>query len=244
MVAVSVLVFPNGAGAQISVTARATDDWGGGTYVATGRSYDFILFNSGPTAWRSFYVVAPPGMSFLGGTTGNEASAHCVVGQPNGSAAEIECGPLAPGVIPPQGRLAFVAATSASSVCGVTFELFVSSANDASYTRAADVTEAADCEKQAAPRAVTRPTLHGTPSVGSTIRATAPTWTSPPTLVRYQWQRCVDSTCAAIAGATGLTLVLTRRDAGHAVRLVAMATIAGRQVRTNSRMLAVPARRV
>ena len=54
----------------------------GGAYIANGNDYDFSLVNSGTTPWRSFYLVAPSGTAFVGGTTGNEASATCVVGPP------------------------------------------------------------------------------------------------------------------------------------------------------------------
>src|SRR5215469_12715707 len=118
-----------------SATARSLADGGGGTYLVSGRDYDFVLFNAGSTPWRNFYLVAPRGMSFVGGTTGNEGSASCVVGQPAESSNEIQCGPLSPGVMPPQARVAFVATMSSEGVCGPSFQLFVNSADGAPFTR-------------------------------------------------------------------------------------------------------------
>jgi len=165
--------------------ARPAGDGGAGTYIATGRSYAFALVNSGSTSWRSFYIVAPPSVSFVGGTTGNEASASCIVGRPDRSSAEIQCGPLSPSTVPPQGRIAFVATVSEPSACGASFELFVTSADGAPFTRGGDVGTAADCRAGSA-RVVKAPTVRGTPTVGSTIRATPPVWSAPPTHVRYR----------------------------------------------------------
>lgn len=232
----SVLICAHGG------AAGAPTDGGGGTYLTSGRAYDFVLFNSGSTPWRNFYLVAPPAMSFVGGTTGNEGSASCVVEQPDGSSNEIECGPLAPGVMPPQARIAFVATMTSESVCGATFQLFVNSADGAAFTRVADVTEAAGCGAQLS-KLVAPPTLHGTPIVGNTIRATAAIWSTAPTHVRYRWERCAGSSCSTIAGATGLMLFLTKRDADHRVRLIVTATIAGEEVQASSSTLAVRFRR-
>jgi hypothetical protein len=221
-----------------AAAARPAGDGGSGTYLATGRTYGFALVNSGSTPWRYFYLVGPPSVSFVGGTTGNEASATCVAGRPDGSSAEIECGPLSPSTVPPQGRIAFVATVSGPSACGVSFELFVTSADDAPATRAADVGPAADCAAGSA-RVVAAPTVRGTPTVGRTIRATPPVWSAPPTRVRYRWEICGGASCVAIPGATGLRLVLAEREVGRTVRLVATATIFGVQLQTSSRAVRV-----
>src|ERR1700733_10902620 len=76
--------------ALVAAAVAGAGDGGGGAYLSNGHNYDFALVNSGTTAWRSFYLIAPAGTSFVGGTTGNEASAPCVVGPPD----QIECGPL------------------------------------------------------------------------------------------------------------------------------------------------------
>lgn len=205
----------------------------GGSYVTSGNTYGFDLSNSGPTAWRSFAIVAPAGVAFVGGTTGNEGSATCTVGPPT----QIVCGPLGPAVVPSQGRISFVATMSAPAVCGVTFQLFVSTADGVPPAYVSDVTAAPACAQPAAPSVATRPTVHGTPAAGRTLRATPPSWSARPSSVRYRWQRCTPKACTAIAD--GLVLRLTKQDVGKTVRLVATATVAGHTVRTSSRLVRV-----
>lgn len=173
-----------------------------------------MLVNTGSTPWHTFALVAPAGVTFVGGTTGNEASAACTVGPPS----EIACGPIGTNVMPPQARIAFIATMAAPATCGVTFQLLVDG------IPADDVTASAGC----APHAVVPPRLRLT---GHTVHASAPTWSPAPDAVRYQWQRCTGSMCRAIAGATRLTLVLKRPAT---VRVVATATFGGTIVRVVS----------
>jgi hypothetical protein len=233
--------FALAGSALLVCVSGAAADAGSGTYLAVGKAYDFALINPGSTAWRSFYLVAPEGTTFVGGTTGNEGSARCLVGQPDGTSNEIECAQLPPTLMPPQGRVAFVVTTTAPSRCGATFQLFVSSADGAPFTRVDDVTEAAGCGSLSV-KLVTAPKLHGTPTVGHLITATAPVWSAASTRVRYRWERC-GSSCTTITGATGKTLVLTKRDAGRAIRVVVTASVAGAAVRASSSKLPVHARR-
>lgn len=200
----------------------------GNSYLADGHDYDFTLVNAGTAAWHSFYLVAPAGTSFVGGTTGNEASATCVVGP----ADRLECGPLSPSTMPPGGSVSFVATTTTTASCGPAFALFVS-ADGVSYVDAGDLVAAPACGAQA-PRALTQPALRGTAKVGATLHVAAPRWSAPPSSVAYRWERCTPARCAAIAGAAGRSLLLTRADAGHAIRVVVAATIAGRLVRASS----------
>jgi hypothetical protein len=60
------------------------------------------------------------------------------------------------------------------------------------------------------------PTIAGSPLVGETLTATAPTSGAPGIVVAYAWQRCdaAGAGCAAIPGATGATHQLTSADAG------------------------------
>jgi hypothetical protein len=236
----SLLVCAAPAGSQ---PRRARTDGGSGTYVATGRTSYFDLINTGTAAWQSFYLVGPPGTVFIGGANATEFSALCVVGQPDGQLNEIECGPLSPNVMPVSAHMAFTATLSAPVACGAPFQLAVSSTSVPPYTRGQDVTEVAASCIAATPRALVPPTVHGKPTVGHTLAATAPTWSSPPTSVTYVWQRCTASDCTSIPGTTGLRLSLTRRDAGRVVRLVASAIIDGVAVRTSSAKLAVPDQR-
>ena len=194
---------------------------GSGTYVANGHDYDVALYNSGSTSWRAFSLTAPPGFTFVGGTTGNEGSATCVA---NGN--EIQCGPIAVTVMPPQAHLTFVATMQDPASCGPTFALAVSS-DGTTYTPVADVGPAAGC----APHALTRPLLR---RLGRRLRATPPAWSSPPTRVVYRWQRCRGSRCVAV----GSGLVLTVKRSGS-YRLVATATFAGQTAVSRSRLLAV-----
>ena len=194
---------------------------GSGTYVANGHDYDVALYNSGSTPWRAFSLTAPPGMTFVGGTTGNEGSATCVA---NGN--QIQCGPIGSNVMPPQAHLTFVATMQDAAVCGPTFTLSASD-DGSTYTPVAAIGPSAGC----APHALTRPRLR---RVGTTIRGTPPAWSSPPTRVVYRWQRCAGTHCVAIA--SGLVLHVGRSGT---YRLVATATIDGQAVVARSRPLAV-----
>jgi hypothetical protein len=233
----SALAGTGHAGAQ---PRRAGADGGSGTYAATGTTYYFALTNTGTAAWQFFYVVGPPGMTFVGGTTSNEASARCVAGQPDGQPNEIECGPLSASVAPSHGQVTFGATLAAPVACGSTFQLYVGSL-DMPLTRTADITESGSCTATV-PAARTPPMLRGTPVVGHTLTATAPVWSAPPTRVAYRWQRCTHNTCTTVANASRQALKLTPRDAGHSVRLVATALIDGTTVESVSKKLAVRAR--
>ena len=128
----------------VSVASAGAADGGSGTYTSTAGTYDFDVFNGGSTAWQYFVVVGTAATRFVGGTTGNEGSARCVVGQPDGQANEIECGPVSTSVIPPSGHIAFVATLSAFPGCGAPFQLYVSSAG-APFSRVGDATFSGSC---------------------------------------------------------------------------------------------------
>jgi hypothetical protein len=207
--------------AILAALVVAAGDGGTGTYTATGHDYDVAFYNSGTTAWRAFSLTAPPGSTFIGGTTGNEGSVTCVA-----SGNQIQCGPIGANVMPPQAHLTFVATMQDAATCGPTFALSVSG-DGSTYTPAGDIGPAAGC----APHALTRPVLH---RVGNRIRATPPAWSSPPTRVVYRWQRCSRSRCAGVGA--GLVLRVKRRGA---YRLVATAAIDGSTVVARSRLLAI-----
>lgn len=206
-----------------------------GGYVTNGHDYDFALVNSGTIAWSSFYLVAPAGVTFLGGTTGNEASAVCAVGP----SSTITCGPLSPSTVPPLAGVSFVATTASAAVCGPTFALFVST-DGATYVDAGDLGAAPACGRQA-PRALGRPSILGVPKVGAIVRVGSVRWSAPPSHVSYRWERCTVTRCVTIAGTAGPSLRLTRADARRAVRAVVTATVAGARVRVPSRELVVRA---
>lgn len=221
--------------ALVIVGVAAAADGGSATYTASQRTYYFTLFNSGTTLWQYFVLVGPAGASFIGGTTGIENSAHCVPGQPDGVANEIECGPLTTAV---SAHLGFVATLAAPVACGAPFQFEVSSNGAASFTRVGDATLFGSCSA-AAPEAITPPAVRGTPTVGRTLTATPPTWSAPPARVAYRWQLCTKTGCAPIGGASKLSLKLTRRTAGHAVRIVAIATFDSGRVESASKRIAV-----
>jgi hypothetical protein len=224
----------------IGVPAAAAADGGSGTYTATGQTYFFNLFNSGTTAWQYFILVGAPGTRFVGGTTGNEGSARCLVGQPDGLPNEIECGSMFVTVIPPSGHVPFVATLSAFPACGAPFQLYASSTGTPPFSRVGDATFSGSCAA-VPPRVVTPPSLHGIPVVGRTLTATAPTWSETPTRVTYRWQLCTPTGCAPIKGATRLKLKLTKRTTGHTVRIASIATFDSLQVESVSKRIAIRA---
>jgi hypothetical protein len=140
-------------------------------------------------------------------------------------------------VIPPSGHIAFVATLSGSPDCGAPFQLYVSSAG-ASFSRVGDATFAGSCAATP-PRLLARPTLRGAPVVGRTLIASAATWSATPTRLTYRRQLCTKTLCAPIKGATRLTLKLTKRTAGHAVRIAAIATFAGGMVESDSKRIGI-----
>ena len=75
------------------------------------------------------------------------------------------------------------------------------------------------------PANTTASVVSGTTSVGQTLSATMGTWTgSDPISYARAWERCVNGTCTAIAGATGATYQLVSGDAGATLRHVVTAT--------------------
>ena len=80
-----------------------------------------------------------------------------------------------------------------------------------------------------APTDTALPSIGGTTTEGDTLTATTGSWTGSPTGYVYQWQDCNTSgaNCAAIAGATASTRVLTASDVGHTLRVVVTATNTG-----------------
>lgn len=230
------------AAAGVSAGSALGGDGGSGTYLSTGTTYYLDLVNTGTVAWQSFYLVAPAGTTIIGGTSSGEASARCIVGQPDGRPNEIECGPLPLSAAPIHAHLGLVVTVAAPVACGAQFQLAVSSTSTMPYTNAPNVTEAAPCAVSS-PRALSLPLLQGTAVGGHTVTASPPAWSSAPTRVSYRWQRCAANACAQIAGATRLRLTLTRQDAGHSVRLVATAVVDGTTLTSTSKKLAVRVRR-
>lgn len=227
--------------ALVSVSTATAGDGGSGTYIVTGQTYDFDLLNTGTTAWQYFELVGPAGTTFVGGATIGEITARCLPGQPDGTANEIECGPLSSAGLAPGTRVGFIATVSAAPACGAAFQLFVSSTGALPYTPAETVTFAGSCGPTP-PALIAPPMVHGMPVAGDRLVATAPAWNTTPTRVTYQWQLCTTA-CRPIKGQTRLALRLTAPDAGHKVRLVAAATFGTIALASYSRQVSVAGRR-
>ena len=198
--------------ALVAPAPAAADDGGTATYTARGATYDFALRNTGTTAWQYFAVVAPPGASFVGGTTAVEGSARCVVGPPD----TITCGPLSTFGFAPGSSMEFTAVLQSPIACGAPFGFSVSTTGAQPFTRVGDAVFTGSC---APPRVVRVPRLH---RAGAVVTITPPLWSTPPEEISYAWQRCTGARCIALRGATGLLRIRTT----HRVRAVVVATFA------------------
>jgi hypothetical protein len=89
-------------------------------------------------------------------------------------------------------------------------------ATNADGTGKADTTASGVVAAAAPPVNRTRPTISGSPVVGSTLTANSGAWTGASTF-SYQWQLCDSSgnNCVNIAGATGKTYGVRSSDVGH-----------------------------
>jgi hypothetical protein len=89
-------------------------------------------------------------------------------------------------------------------------------ATNADGTGKADTTASGVVAAAAPPVNRTRPSISGSPVVGSTLTANSGTWTGASTF-SYQWQLCDSSgnNCVNIAGATGKTYGVRSSDVGH-----------------------------
>ena len=179
----------------------AADDGGAATYTARGATYDFALTNTGTTTWQSFSLTAPPGSVFVGGTTSNEGSAHCVVGPP----ATIVCGPVSTGLLAPRGRVGFTGVLEAPVACGAPFALAVSATGAQPFTPVGNAVFVGSC---APPRVVRAARIR---RVGRhAFAAIAPVWSEAPAAVRYEWQRCNGLRCTPIRGAMNPRITVVR----------------------------------
>jgi hypothetical protein len=70
------------------------------------------------------------------------------------------------------------------------------------------------------------PAVTGAHVVGSSLTATAGTWSGAPVFFAYRWVRCdrVGAQCSEVPGAAGHSYKLTGADDGHAVRAIVTAT--------------------
>jgi outer membrane protein assembly factor BamB len=72
-----------------------------------------------------------------------------------------------------------------------------------------------------APQNTSPPVISGRAAQGDTLTESHGSWTNNPKRYRYRWEDCNSSgsSCSVIAGATKRKLTLTRRDAGHTIRV-------------------------
>jgi hypothetical protein len=86
------------------------------------------------------------------------------------------------------------------------------------------------------PHATKTPHVSGRARVGKKLSGSTGSWTYSPTRYRYQWQRCNPhgGGCSSIHHATHPTYKLTKRDAGHRLRLRVTATNAAGSAAANS----------
>jgi hypothetical protein len=86
-----------------------------------------------------------------------------------------------------------------------------------------------------APRVIAPPVVPPSATIGTTVKATVPRWSSTPKSVAYQWKLCGAAGCTTIKGGTRTTLKLAPAYAGKSVQLVATAKIAGKTVTSTSK---------
>ena len=94
------------------------------------------------------------------------------------------------------------------------------------------------------PHSMARPVISGSPTVGSTLSASAGTWENAPTGYAYAWLRCSTNnslaSCSPIAGATQASYVVAGADAEFWLRVVVTASNASGSVAQHSYGVRVP----
>jgi hypothetical protein len=129
----------------------------------------------------------------------------------------------------------------AAADAGHTFKSVVSATNAAGT---ASATSQASAEVYAVPHASRAPGISGKAKVGKRLRASRGTWTGPAQMYKYAWLRCSKSggKCRPIKKTTHTTYRVTRRDAGHRIRVrVTAVNPAGRATATSRATKRVPA---
>jgi hypothetical protein len=111
-----------------------------------------------------------------------------------------------------------------SADVGFNVRVAVTASNSAG---SASATSAAVAVTAAPPVNTAPPALSGNAQVGSTLTATAGTWTgTQPLTFGYQWQRCDSSgaNCSNITGAVGTSYAVVSTDVGATLRVIVTAT--------------------
>jgi serine protease AprX len=105
---------------------------------------------------------------------------------------------------------------------GATMHVVVTATNVAASAESASAATAVVLP--APPVAVAAPTVAGAAVAGTTLAATAGTWTSAtPVTTAYRWQRCDRSACADIAGEATASYLTLPADVGARIRVVVTA---------------------
>jgi hypothetical protein len=115
---------------------------------------------------------------------------------------------------------------------GGTVRVIVSATN-ATGTGTAVTSSASTIVVSRKPAVASAPGITGTAIQGSTLTASAGTWTNNPVSYAYQWERC-SGTCAAIAGASGSTHTLGPADVGSTIEVTVTASNAAGSVSATS----------
>lgn len=112
--------------------------------------------------------------------------------------------------------------TLTSSDTGHTIRVQVTATNSAGSGKAESDPTATIQAVGSAPVNTAKPTISGSPSVGSSLAINKGTWTGlQPITLSYQWQRCDNNgnNCSNISGATGTTYNVTSTDVGNTIRV-------------------------
>lgn len=90
------------------------------------------------------------------------------------------------------------------------------------------------------PLLMTPPTVTGTATLGATLTATQGTWMNAATTYAYQWLRCSNAGCVAIAGATAATYRIVPADLGRWIEIAVTAANGAGQAISRSPGTVVP----
>lgn len=164
-------------------------------------------------------TITGPAVPFVGNAL--SATTGTWTGNPTSFAFQWErCDPLGDRV----NCVAIAGATSksytlTSSDVGHTLAVRVTATNpDGSATK--DSKGTAIVSGAVAPKLYVKPTMSGTPTVGSQLTATPGTWAGA-TSLEFQWQSCdsVGNGCTDISGATNRTYTVRSSDMGRTIRV-------------------------
>jgi hypothetical protein len=200
-------------GRSVRSTVSATNVNGASPYAAS--SIDVIV--PVPAATAAPVVSGPAGvgkhLSTTAGTWNTTATFACQWQR---------CAAAGNGCVPIAGATAATYALVAGDA-GHVVEAIVTATNVAGSGSA---TSAASHNVVAVPRLRSAPRIKGRAAVGRRLSAVRGKWTWTPTKYGYKWLRCSASggRCVAIKKATRATYRVTKKDAGHRLRLRVTAT--------------------